>query len=106
MNISVPIANTMEFIEQTVISPLISKCSIKVCYVGPNPNRNGTVITKEVATEMGRQLPGSPIVGYYNEETEDFEQHNRDIEIKDGKFRLIDTTKAYGFVPTDARVWF
>lgn len=106
MNISVPIENTMEFIEQTVISPLVSKCSIKVCYVGPDPNRNGTVITKEVAKEMGRQIPASPIVGFYNEDTEDFEQHNRDIEIKDGKFRLVDTTKAYGFVPTDAKVWF
>ena len=106
MNISVPIENTMEFIEQTVISPLVSKCSIKVCYVGPDPNRNGTVITKEVAKEMGRQMPASPIVGFYNEETKDFEQHNRDIEIKNGKFRLIDTTKAYGFVPTDAKVWF
>lgn len=106
MNISVPVSNTMEFIEQTAISPLISKCSIKVCYVSDDPNRNKSVITKDVATEMGRQLPGSPIVGYYNEETQDFEQHNRAIEIKDGKFKILDTTKPYGFVPTDAKVWF
>lgn len=106
MNISVPIDNTMEFIEQTTISPLISKCMIKVCYVDDAPNRNRTVITKEVAEGMGRNLPGSPIVGYYNEEDGDFEQHNREIEIKDGKFRLLDTTRPYGFVPTDAKVWF
>lgn len=105
-HISVPVANTMEFIEQTAISPLISKCSIKVCYVGENPNRNGTVITKNLALEMGKQLPGSPIVGYYNEETKDFEFHNREVEIKDGKFKLVDTTKPYGFVAPDAKVWF
>ena len=55
---------------------------------------------------MGRYLPGSPIVGFYNTETKDFEEHNREIEIKNGKFSIIDTTRPYGFVPTDAKIWF
>ena len=104
MHVSVPVEHTVEFINVTEVSPLISKCEIKVCYIGEN--RNKTSISKEVAAEMGKKLPGSPIVGYFNQESEDFEQHNREIEIKDGKYAIIDTTKAYGFVPTDAKVWF
>ena len=96
----------MEYIKGTQVSPLISKGICKVCYVGQQPNRNHTVITKDVATEMGRKLPGSPVVGYFNQDTKDFEGHNREIIVKDGKFEIVDVTKAYGFVPTDANVWF
>lgn len=106
MHISVPVNNVMEYINATELSPLISKCQVKVCYVGQEPNRNGTVITKEVATEMGRKIPGSPVVGFYNETEKDFEGHNRDIKINGDSFEIIDTTKPYGFVPTDAKVWF
>jgi len=28
---------------------------------------------------MANSLPGSPIVGFYNEQTGDFEEHNREI---------------------------
>lgn len=96
----------MEFINATEISPLISKCQVKVCYVGQNPNRNGTVITKKVATEMGKKLPGSPVVGFFNKEAEDFEAHNKKIDLRGGNFEISETTKPYGFVPTDAKVWF
>lgn len=65
--------NTVEMINITPFNPLISKCEIKVCWVGYQPNRNHSIITKEVATEMANSLPGSPIVGFYNEETKDFE---------------------------------
>lgn len=107
LHISIPIANTLEFINATEISPLISKCQVKVCYVGQNPNRNGTVITKKVATEMGRKLPGSPVVGYFNQATNDFEGHNKEISLRGGEnIEVLDTTKPYGFVPTDAKVWF
>ena len=68
----------VEFIELTPINPLISKCQIKVCYVDDEPNRNRSVITKEVARKMANSLPGSPIVGYYNENKQDFEEHNMD----------------------------
>lgn len=96
----------MEYINGKQVSPLISKGVCKVCYVGQQPNRNNTVITKEVATEMGRKLPGSPIVGYFDKEEEDFKGHEREIIVKGGKFEIIDITKPYGFVPTDANVWF
>ena len=104
MHVSIPIENTIEVINVTEISPLISRCEIKVCYIGENRNR--TFISKEVAEEMGRKLPGSPIVGYFNQEDGDFEQHNREVEIKNDKFAIIDTTRPYGFVSTDAKVWF
>jgi len=59
-----------------------------------------------VARELAQTLPGCPIVGFFNEDKEDYEEHNRLIDISNGKFRIIDTTKPYGFVPTDAKVWF
>lgn len=95
-----------EFINITPINPLISKCEIKVCYVGDDPNRNRSIITKDVAREMANSLPGSPIVGYYNEAKGDFEEHNRIIDISGGKVKIKDTTRPYGFVDLGAKVWF
>ena len=105
-HISVPVEHTVELLNLTPVNPLISKCQIKVCYVGEQPNRNRSVITKEVATQMANSLPGCPIVGFYNEHTGDFEEHNRQIDVSNGKFKVIDMTKAYGFVDLNAKVWF
>lgn len=96
----------MEYISATEVSPLISKCYVKVCYVGQEPNRNNTVITKELAYKLGKKLPGSPVVGYYNENLKDFEGHNREVQIGGGKLKVVDVTRPYGFVPPNARVWF
>lgn len=101
-----PIANTMEYITDITVSPLLSHANIKVCYVGQDPNRNGTVITKEVAQEMGRNLPGSPVVGFYNDREKDFEGHNKELILEEGNVKFVDLTKPYGFVPTNAKVWF
>ena len=104
---SIPILDQpCEFINITPINPLISKCEIKVCYVGDDPNRNRSIITKDVAREMANSLPGSPIVGYYNEAKGDFEEHNRIIDISGGKIKIKDTTRPYGFVDLGAKVWF
>lgn len=105
-HISIPIESTCEFLNFTPINPLISKVQIKVCYVGDEPNRNGSVITKEVATEMAKSLPGCPIAGFYNAEKEDFEEHSRKITITNNDFKVEDLTKPYGFVSMDAKVWF
>ena len=103
---SIKLETPCEFINITPVNPLISKCQIKVCYVGDTPNRNGSIITKEVARQMANSLPGSPIVGYYNDATGDFEEHNRVIDISNGQFKIKDTTKPYGFVDLGARAWF
>ena len=103
---SIKLDTPCEFINVTPVNPLISKCQIKVCYVGEDPNRNRSIITKEVATQMANSLPGSPIVGFYNEAKEDFEEHNRVIDISNGEFKIKDTTRPYGFVDMNAKVWF
>ena len=106
MHSSIKLDTPIEVLNIKPLNPLISKCEIKVCYVGEDPNRNGSIITKEVATEMANSLPGSPIVGYYNEEDQDFEGHNRELVIEDGEFKIKDTTRPYGFVDLNATVWF
>ena len=106
MHNSVRMETPCEFINVTPINPLISKCQIKVCYVGDKPNRNRSIITKEVAKQMANSLPGCPIVGFFNEEKGDFEEHNRIIDISNGKFEIKDTTRPYGFVDLNAKVWF
>ena len=105
-HISIPIDQTCEFINITSISPLISKCEIKVCYVSNEPNRNKSVITKETAEKLAETLRGCPIVGYYNEYEEDFEEHNRIAKLENGKWVFNTNTKPYGFVDLNARVWF
>ena len=55
---------------------------------------------------MANSLPGSPIVGFYNEYSGDFEEHNRRIEISGGELKFEDTTRPYGFVDLNAKVWF
>ena len=106
MHTSIKLDTPVEFINITPLNPLISKCQIKVCYVGDEPNRNRSIITKEVAKQMANSLPGCPIVGFYNEEKGDFEEHNRVIDISNGKFEIKDTTRPYGFVDLGAKVWF
>ena len=51
-NTSMATLSNPEFInlQPCDINPLMSKCEIKVLYVGEN--RNGSYITKEVATNM------------------------------------------------------
>ena len=107
MHNSVAIDSPIEIIDVSpTVSPLISKVQIKVCYVGDEPNRNGSVITKAVAKEMGETLRGCPIVGFYNENTGDFEGHNQSIDIRSGEWYFKDTTQPYGFVDLNAKVWF
>ena len=106
MHTSIKLDTPVEFINITPLNPLISKCQIKVCYVGDEPNRNKSIITKETAKQMANSLPGCPIVGFYNEEKGDFEEHNRIIDISNGKFEIKDTTRPYGFVDLSAKVWF
>ena len=106
MHTSIKLDTPVEFINITPLNPLISKCQIKVCYVGDEPNRNRSIITKETAKKMANSLPGCPIVGFYNEEKGDFEEHNRIIDISNGKFEIKDTTRPYGFVDLGAKVWF
>lgn len=103
---SIKMDTPCEFINITPLNPLISKCEIKVCYVGDTPNRNRSIITKEAAKKIANSLPGSPIVGTFCESAQDFEEHNKIVKIVGGKLDFSTDTKPYGFVDLNARVWF
>lgn len=106
MHQSIATINAPEFInlEPLDINPLMSKCEIKVLYLGENRNRS--YISKEVATEMAKTLRGAPIVGYYKEEKEDFADHGEQVIFDDEGIKFNCLTKPYGFVSPDAQVWF
>ena len=106
MHQSIATIDSPEFInlQPLDINPLMSKCEIKVMYVGENRNRS--FISKEVATEMAKTLRGAPIVGYFKEDTQDFGDHGERMIIDDEGIKFECLTRPYGFVAPDAKVWF
>lgn len=106
MHQSVRTIDSPEFInlQPLDINPLMSKCEIKVMYLGEN--RNHSYITKEVATEMAKTLRGAPIVGYYKEDKQDFADHGEQVVFDDEGIHFNCLTKPYGFVAPDSEVWF
>lgn len=103
MNKSIPTSTNVEFVNVSPLNPLISKCEIKVLYTGLN--RNKSFISKDVANNMAKSLPGTPIVGEYL--TQDFGDHGEeDLVIDDNGLRFVKTTVPYGFIPTDAKIWW
>ncbi len=106
MHQSIATIDSPEFInlQPLEINPLMSSCEIKVLYLGEN--RNHSYITKEVATEMAKTLRGAPIVGYYEEDKEDFRDHGERVTFDDEGIKFECMTKPYGFVSPDAQVWF
>ena len=86
------------------INPLMSKCEIKVLYLGQNRNHN--YISKEAAIEMSKTLRGAPIVGWYREDKEDFGDHGDRLVMDGDGIRFECLTKPYGFVAPDSQVWF
>jgi len=95
-----------EFInlEPLDVNPLMSKCEIKVFYLGHN--RNHSYINRETALEMSKTLRGTPIVASWNENKEDYGDHGHVVHIEDGEISFSCKTVPYGFVSPDAKVWF
>ncbi len=91
-------------LQPTDISPLISKCEIKVMYI--DANRNGSFMSEEVTTEMAKTLRGNPIVGYFSEEKQDFTDHGEQVVLGPDGIEFNCLTRPYGFVAPDAKVWF
>jgi hypothetical protein len=106
MNKSIATIDAPQFInlQPLDINPLMSKCEIKVLYVGGNRNRS--YISKETATEMAKTLRGAPIVGYYKTEKEDFVDHGQRVILDDEGIKFECLTVPYGFVSPNADVWF
>lgn len=65
-----------------------SKARLKIFYKGLN--RNGSYITEEIAEKLIASLPGTPVVGNFQGEKDDFEGHSP---------WAPEELKAYGFVP-------
>lgn len=86
------------------INPLMSKCEIKVFYLGHN--RNGSYINRETALKMSKTLRGTPIVAAFNKDKKDFGDHGHVMHIEDGEVTFSVKTIPYGFVSPDAKVWF
>lgn len=105
-NDSVATIDNPEFINiaPNALNPGISECEIKVCYLGAN--RNGSFISKEVAEKMAQTLPGTPIVGAYKKEKEDFSGHGEVVKIEDGQVSFEKEVMPFGFISPDAKVWF
>lgn len=102
--VSIATVDAPEFINITPYNPLISKCEIKVLYVGEN--RNHSLITKEVAEQMANSLPGCPIVGYYDEGKEILPTTGKRIVIENNEIKFQNKTFPYGFIAPNAKVWF
>jgi hypothetical protein len=69
----------------------ITKCKLKIFYIGETADRR--VFTETFSQKLIKSLPYTPVVGYYNEESDDFQAHK---------------TKQYmfGHVPADAAIEF
>lgn len=86
MNLTEFAALNVQLTEYTRVNNQFSMGRARVFYEGPNVNR--TIISPDVAKEMIKTIPGTPIVGRFNSESDDFEGH--------GEGQI-----AYGFVPLD-----
>lgn len=66
----------------------LSKARLKIFYKGMN--RNGSYINEEIAEKLISTLPGTPVVGYYDSDKDDFLGHVSP-----------ESNRAYGFVPEE-----
>ena len=70
--------------EPNRINSMFSIAKARIFYKGVNRNR--TIIGEEVAERLAATIPGTPIIGVFNYDTQDFEGHDVNAS-------------AYGFVP-------
>lgn len=52
----------------------VTPAKLKVFYIGQTGDKR--VFTKKFSEQLLKTLPGTPVVAYYNEETDDFKGHN------------------------------
>lgn len=81
----------------------IKEFTIKVAF--PDEARNGTLIPRSVLEEAAsKTLPGTPIVGFYDWDEEDFLGHESELTVTKRGLEITPSTRPYGFVPLDAEV--
>lgn len=91
-------------LEPVDVNPLMSKCDVKVFYLGHN--RNGSYIDRDTALKMAKTLRGTPIVAAWYEDKGDFGDHGEVMHVENGEVTFSCKTVPYGFVAPDADVWF
>lgn len=97
----------MEVLDTRPLSQLVTEATVKVCWVDDErPNRNNTLITEAVGREIAATLPGAPVVGFFKEEDQDFQQHSVKITIEDNSVKFESLTRPYGFVAPDKQPWY
>ena len=78
---------SVDFVGQPIkVNSMFSFGRARIFYMGSNPNRS--IIEGEAAYKLAASIPGTPIIGLYNYDTEDFEGHG-------------DGQSAFGFVPLE-----
>jgi hypothetical protein len=75
---------SIELLGKTRVNSMFSMGRARIFYIGPNPNR--VIIEGDAAKTLASSIPGTPIIGSYNNITQDFEGHE-------------DNQIPYGFVP-------
>jgi hypothetical protein len=93
INLSVPAK--IDFLDETEVEQFdnehITRCKLKIFYIGETADRR--VFTETFSQKLLKSLPYTPVVGYYNEEKDDFEAHKT-------------TQYLFGHVPADADISF
>ena len=78
---------SVDFVGQPIkVNSMFSFGRARIFYMGSNPNRS--IIEGEAAYKLAASIPGTPIIGLYNYDAEDFEGHG-------------DGQSAFGFVPLE-----
>ena len=89
VNYSIPV-NLYDYRESE--NSLYSFAKLKVFYVGETADRR--LFTKEFSDKLIKSLPYVPVVGYYDEQEDDFVGHNAEVQ------------NIYGIVPEDTTIDF
>lgn len=104
MHREIPSNIDFEIINIQPINEFISDCEIKVFYTGKN--RNGSYISKAVGNIIANSLPRKPIVAYYNEQIDDYEDHGQEMIINKNGIKFITKTVPFGAISeTGPIVW-
>lgn len=81
-------------------NPMFSYGKARILYT--EHNRNGSHFSKEAVQKALPTLFGIPIVGEFDEETNNFKGHGGKVEISDDGVKFIDTTVPFGHISADS----
>ena len=95
---------SVQISEMKPISPLFSRCKIRVLYSGLN--RNNSFITESAINNAIPSIYNIPIVGEFNEDDQNFGGHGGTIDVSGDKPKWVNTTRPYGLVAESSEVYW